>query len=506
MGSCCSTPINPTQIDLSHFRIHRVLGRGGFGRVNAVENRQTNELFAMKALKKAQLIERESSFETCWLERKCMSQFRSNFLVTCIHAFQDLDYLYLVMPLMEGGDLRYYLQKNGTFTEAECKFYVAQIILALEEMHSINIIYRDLKPENCLLDGSGWVRVSDFGLAYQLNPQNRSNHDGKTAGYCGTSGYISPEILRKQRYSYSVDYFSLGVMIYELLHHRLPKLPFYKELKEKYKKENGPNKEKDKKETEDFVDSSSSSQLQPIEKEKEEIYFSSRLTPACIELVTGLLASEPEERLGCRSSDRGWETIKSHSWFSDINWSLIANKQARPPFTPDTSVANCDPIYELEEQIMNSHEKPRQLTKTEQARFIGWEFHTKRIPDGSGRYLDDHTLSYDFTIDNNLNRHFEYSTTSGPAWMRDFEPNPLDDDNEIEPSRNERWEIKSENDPELEIGDISVHEQSNGTNANGIQSINAGVSPSYDRTKDAALIKGAEAKSPRRLSGYHQMI
>ena len=176
-------------MDLSHFIICRVLGRGGFGKVNAVQRRCDERYFAMKTISKHRLVRKEHSVYMTWLERTVMSSFHSHFLVSCVYAFQDAQHLYMVMPLMLGGDLRYYLKQNGPCRESEARFFMAEILLALEHMHSLRIVYRDLKPDNILLDDTGHLRLSDFGLSGRIRSQ-----DGKTSGFCGTHGYVAPEV------------------------------------------------------------------------------------------------------------------------------------------------------------------------------------------------------------------------------------------------------------------------------------------------------------------------
>ena len=167
MGCFQSLPLPPPNreaIDLTHFIICRVLGRGGFGKVNAVQRQSDNQYFAMKTIEKHRLFKREQSFALTWLERWVMCSTQSPFLVTCLHAFQDEHYLYMVMPLLLGGDLRFYLRQNGPCKESEARFFMVEILLGLEALHSLNCVYRDLKPDNVLLDSDGHVRISDFGL------------------------------------------------------------------------------------------------------------------------------------------------------------------------------------------------------------------------------------------------------------------------------------------------------------------------------------------------------
>ena len=378
-------PPNPVQVDLSHFLICRVLGRGGFGKVQAVQRRVDERYFAMKSLSKHRLLKREHSIHLVWLERQVMSSFHSPFLVTCVYAFQDPLHLYMVMPLMLGGDLRYFLRQRGACRESEARFYMAETLLALEHMHSLRIVYRDLKPDNILLDAEGHIRLSDFGLSGRIK-----SSDGKTSGYCGTQGYIAPEVRDFRRYDGSCDFYAFGVVLYELLCRYVPSR--VREHRERLTMEEalmggpaipatdpagkGRGDEGDaKQQAAGGVDPAHSDASLDLEQ-----LFDPRLTrkptglsPACKDLLTGLLQEEPGVRLGSRSAAR-WEEVKAHEWFSSVDWAVAASRGMIPPFVPNVSVANCDPVWELEEQLMKSKVAGPPLTAEEQAVFAGWEF------------------------------------------------------------------------------------------------------------------------------------
>lgn len=191
MGACWSCwracldlppPINPSHVDLTHFELHRVLGKGGFGKVQVIQSRRNGDLYALKSISKAWLVQSSSNVQSVWLERHIMVQIRSPFLVPVYFAFQDERYLYLVMHFLPGGDLHFLLQNKRLMAkgvrgarlmqalpEEHVRFYAAEIVLALEEMHSFGLVYRDLKPDNCLLDQEGHVRLRYTLQRHTLN-------------------------------------------------------------------------------------------------------------------------------------------------------------------------------------------------------------------------------------------------------------------------------------------------------------------------------------------------
>uniref|UniRef100_A0A674E065 G protein-coupled receptor kinase 1 b n=1 Tax=Salmo trutta TaxID=8032 RepID=A0A674E065_SALTR len=200
-------------IDEDWFMDFRVLGKGGFGEVHACQMKATGKMYANKKLDKKRLKKQRLR---AIVEKRTLAKVHSRFIVSLAYAFQTKTNLCLVMTIMNGGDLRFHIynvdEKNPGFDETRACFYSAQIIMGIEHLHQHRIIYRDLKPENVLLDDAGHVRLSDLGLAVELPPGK-----DKTKGYVGTPGFVAPEPIEHKEYDYTVDYFTLGVTLYEMI-------------------------------------------------------------------------------------------------------------------------------------------------------------------------------------------------------------------------------------------------------------------------------------------------
>ncbi len=173
----------------------------------------TGTLYAMKTLRKAVLIKRNQVAHTA-TERHILQNIHSPFLVHLVYAFQSTDKLYMVLDYMAGGELFFWLKKDRKFSENRCRLYAAEITLAIEALHSADIVYRDLKPENILLDESGHLRLTDFGLA--KGGITGSGAEGGTKTFCGTPEYLAPEILENKGHGKAVDWWALGTLLYEV--------------------------------------------------------------------------------------------------------------------------------------------------------------------------------------------------------------------------------------------------------------------------------------------------
>lgn len=208
-----------SEINLDCFHIERLLGKGSFGKVMLVRKKDTNKVFAMKIIKKA-LIQKYKHVDHTRTERKLLGELDHPFLVKLRYAFQSKTKLYMVMDFVNGGELFFHLKRSRVFSQDRTKFYAAEILLGLEYLHGLGVVYRDLKAENILLDPSGHIKLTDFGLSKKFF----SPDTFKTYSFCGTPEYLAPEVLLGTGHDIAVDYWSFGVLIYEML---AGELPFY---------------------------------------------------------------------------------------------------------------------------------------------------------------------------------------------------------------------------------------------------------------------------------------
>ncbi|KAG2468339.1 rhodopsin kinase GRK1b [Polypterus senegalus] len=298
------------------FMDFRVLGKGGFGEVHACQMKATGKMYANKKLNKKRLKKR-NGYEGAIVEKRILAKVHSRFIVTLAYAFQTKNDLCLVMTIMNGGDLRFHVynvdEKNPGFNEERACFYTAQIICGLEHLHQNRIIYRDLKPENVLLDDKGHVRISDLGLATELK-----DGEDKTKGYAGTPGFMAPELLKNIEYDYSVDYFTLGVTLYEMI---AAKGPF------RSRGEKVENKEVTRRILNDPV-------TYPDK-------FSSDLKSIC----EALMEKDPSKRLGFKNNE--CEELKKHTFFKSINWGRLEAGLLEPPFVPDPKMVYAKDISDV---------------------------------------------------------------------------------------------------------------------------------------------------------------
>ena len=389
MGACSSMhepPPNPDFIDLSHFELLKVVGKGGFGKVNAITHRSTQELLALKRIEKYRVLKSKTHLHMVWTERKIMSLVFSPFLCRLRYAFESDTELFLVMPFLQGGDLRFHLKERGRMSEQTARFYSAQMVLGLEELHRKNIVYRDLKPENVLLDEQGHLRITDFGLACLLEKRERN----RTRGQAGTRGYMAPETISLTGYGLSVDYFSLGVMMFELLHGQRPwktidpniaMLAMEGEIdplaaaKTRQIHDLNPN-DTDRPAlpppTPAHAVGDDGDEDEEGVEQPDELRFSSRLSTDAKALLLALLEFNPTKRIGHKD---GWREVKAHPFFSTINWTDMEARAVKPPFQPDLTHANCTPDADLADQLLDK--KPKRIRDDEQKAFEGWSWNTK---------------------------------------------------------------------------------------------------------------------------------
>ncbi|KAI5781144.1 kinase-like domain-containing protein [Geopyxis carbonaria] len=278
---------------LSDFMIQRTLGTGSFGRVHLVQSRHNLRFYAIKVLKKGQVVKMKQVEHTND-ERKMLQKVKHPFLITLWGTFQDNRNLYMVMDFIEGGELFSLLRKSQRFPNPVAKFYAAEVALALEYLHSHSIIYRDLKPENLLLDRHGHLKITDFGFAKEV--------PDITWTLCGTPDYLAPEVVSSKGYNKSVDWWSLGILIFEMLCGYTP-----------------------------FWDGGSPMKIyENILKGR--VKYPAYIHPDAQDLLQQLITHDLTKRLG--NLLHGSNDIKQHQWFAEVNWERLARKDIEAPYVP----------------------------------------------------------------------------------------------------------------------------------------------------------------------------
>lgn len=274
---------------LEDFEKLTTLGTGTFGRVRLVRLRTTGRFFAMKILKKSEII-RLKQVEHIRSEKAVLTEVRHPFIVCLYRTFQDPISLYMVMDYAAGGEVFSHLRKAGRFTNDVAKIYAAEIVLALEALHSRDIVYRDLKPENLLLDERGHIKITDFGFAKKVVD--------RTWTLCGTPEYLAPEIIQSKGHGKAVDWWAVGILIYEML---VGYPPFFDE-----------------------------SPFRIYEKILEgRVDFPRFVDPDAKDLIKKLLTADRTKRLGAMRD--GPAEVKRHPWFNAIDWEALLRSEYPPP-------------------------------------------------------------------------------------------------------------------------------------------------------------------------------
>ena len=288
---------NPLGIKLSFhdFEKLKVLGKGSFGEVLLVKLKANNKYYAMKILVKKQVKLRQQEIHTK-AERDLMVRINCPFIVNIKFAFQDQVKLYIITEFMQGGEMFFHLHKEKKFSNEKTRFYICEIVMAIDFLHKNKMMYRDLKPENIMMDSNGHIKLTDFGLSKMVKKKKE-----KAFTICGTPQYLAPEILSDEGYDDSVDWWSLGCVMYEMLVGRPPfRIPKGAYLNaDLYKK---------KITLPEFVSSEAK------------------------DLISQLLVPNPKKRLGY--GPEGGTAIKNHPYFEGIDWEEAWNRNLQPPFVP----------------------------------------------------------------------------------------------------------------------------------------------------------------------------
>ncbi|KAG7196183.1 uncharacterized protein KQ657_000195 [Scheffersomyces spartinae] len=321
-------------LTINDFDLLKVIGKGSFGKVMQVVKKDTKQIYALKTLRKQHIVSRMEVTHTL-AERTVLARINNPFIVPLKFSFQSPEKLYLVLSFVNGGELFWHLQREGKFLMDRSRFYTAELLTALESLHEMNVIYRDLKPENILLDYQGHIALCDFGLC-KLNMSDKDT----TNTFCGTPEYLAPELLLNEGYTRSVDWWTLGTLLYEMLT-GLP--PFYDDnVKLMYQK----------------------------------ILHNPLVFPKFLkgtdaeDLLIKLLQKDPKNRLNSAGE------IKAHPFFKDIDWQKLLNKTYLPPFKPN--VENLLDTLNFDSDFTN--EKPQDsvvddfLSESVQKQFGGWTY------------------------------------------------------------------------------------------------------------------------------------
>ena len=295
-------------IRLSEFEVLGTLGLGGFGRVELVRNTRDMRTYALKVLKKQHIVETKQQ-DHVLNERNIMFEARSNFICRLYKTFKDKKYLYLLLEVCLGGELWSLLRERGCFEEYDTKFYTACVIEALSYLHSKGIVYRDLKPENIILNAKGYCKLVDFGFAKKVGLGK------KTWTFCGTPEYVAPEVILNKGHDIAADYWSLGVLIFELLSGNPP-----------------------------FTGNDPMATYNIILKGIESVEFPRKIPKVTATLIKRLCRENAIDRIGYQRG--GVKDVQKHKWFEGFSWESLRNGSLVAPYIPNlkdnTDLVNFD--------------------------------------------------------------------------------------------------------------------------------------------------------------------
>ncbi|XP_048043772.1 serine/threonine-protein kinase N2 isoform X1 [Megalobrama amblycephala] len=335
------TPRRKEGMQMEDFNCISVLGRGHFGKVLLAEFKRTGKLYAIKALKKGDVVTRDE-VDSLMCEKRIFETInvsRHPFLVNLYGCFQTPDHVCFVMEYSPGGDLMTHIH-NSIFSERQTRFYSACVLLGLEFLHQNRIVYRDLKLDNLLMDSDGFVRIADFGLC-----KEGMGHGDRTSTFCGTPEFLAPEVLTDSTYTRAVDWWGLGVLIYEML---VGESPFPGD---------------DEEEVFDSI-------------VNDEVRYPRFLSPESVSVVQKLLQKNPEKRLG--AGDQDANEVKKHRFFQGIDWEALLAKRVKPPFLPSikapADVSNFDEEFTRLKPVLTPPQTPFFLTAEQQEFFADFDF------------------------------------------------------------------------------------------------------------------------------------
>ncbi|XP_039859361.1 serine/threonine-protein kinase N2-like [Simochromis diagramma] len=334
-------PVSALKMQVEDFKYISVLGRGHFGKVLLAEFKKTGKLYAVKALKKRDIVTRDE-VDSLMSEKRIFEMINASrhpFLVNLHGCFQTSDHVCFVMEYLPGGDLMIHIH-NDVFTEAQTRFYSACVLLGLEFLHLNKIIYRDLKLDNLLMDADGFVKITDFGLC-----KEGMGHGDRTSTFCGTPEFLAPEVLTDDNYTRAVDWWGMGVLIYEML---VGESPFPGE---------------DEEEVFDSI-------------VNDDVQYPTCIPPNAVAIIQKLLKKNPLKRLG--AGERDANEVKGEKFFETIDWEALLAKKVTPPFLPSikepTDVSNFDSEFTQLQPTLSPPSKPFSLSAEHQEVFADFDF------------------------------------------------------------------------------------------------------------------------------------
>ncbi|XP_035495122.2 serine/threonine-protein kinase N2-like isoform X1 [Scophthalmus maximus] len=347
-------PVSALKMHMEDFRYISVLGRGHFGKVLLAEFKKTGKPFAIKALKKREIVTRDE-VDSLMSEKRIFEMINASrhpFLVNLHGCFQTGDHVCFVMEYLPGGDLMIHIH-NHVFTEAQTRFYSACVLLGLEFLHLNKIIYRDLKLDNLLMDADGFVKITDFGLC-----KEGMGHGDRTSTFCGTPEFLAPEVLTDDNYTRAVDWWGMGVLIYEML---VGESPFPGE---------------DEEEVFDSIVNDDVQYPDSLPPDAVAIVQKVVTSSPLIAPLTSLLKRNPLKRLG--GGERDANELKGEKFFQTVDWEALLAKKVTPPFLPSiaesTDVSNFDSEFTRLQPILSPPGKPSSLSAEQQEAFADFDF------------------------------------------------------------------------------------------------------------------------------------
>ena len=319
--------VSNTKVQMDDFEIIKTIGRGSLGKILLVKYKNTGDLFAIKSMRKDQLLS-ESLIDNILDEKSILSEGQCDFLLDLSFFFQSPQRIYFVTPFMKGGDLYHKLKQDGHLPEDLVKFYAAQVAIALDHLHEYGIAYRDLKPENILIDEDGYIKLCDFGACIHFQGTK------KETSFAGSPEYASPEMITYEGHNIMSDWWSFGILIYELLYGITP---FFN---------------KDKNRMYELIETGELKFPKTIT--IEDITKQLKVSDEAKNIITKLLVKDPGSRLG----KNGLNEIKSQSFFGNFNFEMVMNKKLKSPFKPTINDDDLACNFDEEYTSMTTEESP----------------------------------------------------------------------------------------------------------------------------------------------------